>query len=138
LSPDVPTELTYQSVRLAGIIYSKAIMQRRPFTTVVREAEWVQLWRTVCRVPESAWKGALGVFCCIVMCILPVAALSERRGTVNVLTVQKVKRKLESSLFQIGMENWEHARATMQAGLTLQKWLNEGVTAEGAGVSELR
>jgi len=115
-SPDPPDYL-YQSVRLAAILYSRAIMQRQPFSSVVEQADFLLLWSTMWRVPLTAWKGVLGVFNWIIAALAPVAARgSQRHG-------RFVKSMLANSLLQIGIDNWELARGVMEASGRLQGWL---------------
>lgn len=117
-SPD-PPDFLYQSVRLSAILYSRAIAERRPFSSVVEPDDFLQLWSTMWRVPLSTWKGVLGVFNWIIVGIAPAARESQRHG-------RFVKSMLANSLLQMGVDNWELARGVMEAGGRLQSWLGEG------------
>lgn len=117
-SPDPPDYL-YQSVRLAAIIYSRAITQRQPFSSAAAPADFLLLWRTMWRVPLTAWKGVLGVFNWIMIGIAPAAR--ELQGHDRF-----VKSMLANSLLQIGADNWELARGVMEASARLQGWLGGG------------
>jgi hypothetical protein len=125
-SPDPPDYL-YQSVRLAAILYSRAIMQRQPFSSALEPSDFLLLWSTMWRVPLTTWKGVLGVFNWIIVGIAPVARESQRHS-------RFVKSMLANSLLQIGADNWELARGVMEASGRLQGWLGEeGGGSKGGG-----
>jgi hypothetical protein len=132
-SPEPPDYL-YQSVRLAAIIYSRAVTQRQPFSSVVRSEDFSLLWSTMWRVPLGTWKGVLGVFNWIVAALAPVVVVmttgqsQQRHG-------RFVKSMLANSLLQIGLDNWELARGVMEASGRLQEWL-AGESQEGDGEGE--
>ncbi|KAK0745415.1 hypothetical protein B0T21DRAFT_381415 [Apiosordaria backusii] len=135
IMPSDPPDYIYQSVRLAAILYSRAIMLRRPFSQVVTQVEYLQLWKTAWRVPLSTWRSLLGVFNWI---LLPLVLSSASSGGEDVNNHGHfVKGLLNLSLLQIGMENWELCRGVMDASVGLQRWLSGGevggVGGEGHG-----
>jgi hypothetical protein len=118
-SSESQPDFLYQSVRLAALMYSRAVMERRPFSSTVSEAEFLQLWNTMFRVPLPTWKGVLGVFNWIMLAIVPTAS--------NTPHARFVKSMLTISMLQMSMENWELTNAAMKTALSLQRWLNQGV-----------
>lgn len=119
----------YQAVRLAALLYSRAVMQRRPFSAVVAPVEFLRLWTTVWRVPLSTWRSLLGVLAWILLPILPSSKAAQPHD-------RFVKAIMNIALFQVGMDNWEIGSAVMEAGLNLQRWL-AGETGEVAGSPEV-
>lgn len=106
----------YQSVRLAALLYARAITTRQPFATTVSENEFIQLWRIMWRVPLTTWKGVLGVFNWILLPIAPVA-----RGTRH---GRFVKSMGFNGALQMGVDNWGLAGGGMEAGVRLGGWLD--------------
>lgn len=130
-----PADYVYQAVRLAALIYSQAIKLRRPFSSVVDEADFMQVWTTTWRVPLSTWRTLLGVFNWILIPLLPSGKRPHDRFVKTIVNV---------SLFQMGMDNWEIGSATIDAALKLQQWLapelRDPSSAEegGSGSEQLR
>lgn len=116
-----PPDYLYQSVRLAALMYSRAIMERQPFSSVVAQADFLQLWTTMWRVPLATWKGVLGVFNWAVLPVTPAAS-----GTPH---DRSVKSMLTNSTLQMSLDNWELTSGAMKAGLSLQRWLGRGAGA---------
>jgi hypothetical protein len=106
-------------VRLAALLYSRAIMRRRPFSEVVLPGEFLRLWTTAWRVPLSTWRSLLGVLAWILLPILPSGKAAQPHDRL-------VKAVMNITLFQIGMDNWEIGSAVMAAALSLQRWLAGG------------
>ncbi|KAK3301447.1 uncharacterized protein B0H64DRAFT_370561 [Chaetomium fimeti] len=115
----------YQAVRLAALLYSRAIMHRRPFSLVVTADEFLRLWTTAWRVPLSTWRSLLGVFNWVLLPIVPSGKAAQPHD-------RFVKGMMNISLFQMGVDNWEIASAVMEAELSLQRWLG----GESVGSSE--
>ncbi|KAL1881449.1 hypothetical protein VTK73DRAFT_3734 [Phialemonium thermophilum] len=107
----------HQTIRLAALIYSRAIAERRPFSSVVGQADFLQLWSTMWRVPLSTWKEFIGIFNWAILPVTPTAS-STAHG-------RFVKSMLTISVLQMGLENWELMGSAVQAGLCLQNWLGE-------------
>jgi hypothetical protein len=128
-SPDPPPEpdFLYQTVRLAAIIYARAITTRQPFSSVVSPADFQQLSGALWRVPLPVWKGVLGVFGWIIAALAPAAERLESSGSGGGRRHARfVKSMLANSLLQMGTDNWELARGAMGAAGRLQRWLGEG------------
>lgn len=106
----------YQAVRLAALLYSRAIKHRQPFSAVVTPAEFLRLWTTAWRVPLATWRSLLGVLNWILLPIVPSGKAAQPHDRL-------VKGMMNISLFQMAMDNWEIAGSAMEAALSLQRWL---------------
>jgi hypothetical protein len=118
VSPAHPADgahLVHRCVRLSALLYSRAILERRPFSAVVTTEEFLQLWTAIWRVPLTKWKSLLGIFNWLILPIVPVA-----RGTPH---DQFVKSMMTMSIIQLGLENWDIFTGAMDAALGLQRWL---------------
>lgn len=119
----------YQAIRQAALIYSRAIMNRRPLSDPVScsEDEFLRLWTAVWRVPLKLWKGVLGVFVWVMLSLTPAA-----RGTPH---ERYVKSLLTIGLVQVGLEDWEVGEKGMRGALKLVLWLggNERVVVDHEG-----
>lgn len=124
-SPD----FLYQCVRLAALMYSRAVMERQPFSSVVDTADFLRLWTTMWRVPLTTWKGVLGVLNWIILPITP-AACGTRYGRL-------IKSMLTNSALQMSLDNWEVASCSMKAALSLQRWLGQGQGDGGRGLGAM-
>ncbi|KAB5515229.1 hypothetical protein GE09DRAFT_582522 [Coniochaeta sp. 2T2.1] len=124
-SPPTPTppDPLYTSIRLAAILYSRAIMTRQPFSAVISSSEFSALWGSIWHVPLTAWKGVLGVFNWIIVALAPAAGA---RGEGGRRQKRFVRSMLANSLLQMGSDNWELARGVMEGGGRLQGWLGQG------------
>ena len=123
-------DVIYQAVRQAALIYARAIMLRRPLgdQRVCSPEDFLRLWTTVWRVPLRAWKGLLGVFVWVVLCVTPASRATPHE--------RFVKNCLETGLVQMGLESWEVAEKGMDGALRLMRWLacrgsREGKDADG-------
>ncbi|KAL2264901.1 hypothetical protein VTJ83DRAFT_7411 [Remersonia thermophila] len=125
LEQDPPADYIYQSVRHASLLYTRAIIQRRPFSSVVTSAEFFRLWTTVWRVPLATWRSLLGVFNWVLLPALSGGRAAQPHD-------RFVKGLMKFTLFQMGMENWDIAEKVMKAATKLQEWLSTG-GGEGDG-----
>lgn len=110
-------DIVYKVVRQAALIYARAIMLRRPLRDprVCSPEDFLRLWTTLWRVPLRTWKGLLGVFVWVVLCVTPAS-----RGTPH---ERFVGNCLEVGLVQMGLESWEVAEKGMSGALRLTRWL---------------
>lgn len=114
-----PPDMIYQAVRQSALIYSRAIMLRRPLrdAAVCSGEDFLGLWTTVWRVPLHGWRAFLGVFVWVLLCITPAS-----RGTPH---ERFVKGMLEVGLVQMALEEdgWAAADRGMAGALRLTRWL---------------
>ncbi|OLN82293.1 hypothetical protein CCHL11_10193 [Colletotrichum chlorophyti] len=122
-------DYVYQVIRMTAIIYTRAIMTRRPLSATCTAPEFLHIWTTTWRVPLSRWNGALGIFQWIMLAIAPAS-----HGTPH---SRFVKNMTTISLLALGVENWAMAMGAARAGLRLQCWL-KGQDAGGDGMTEQR
>lgn len=122
-------EVMYEAVRQAALIYSRAIMLRRPLrdAAVCSEEDFLLLWTTVWRAPLRAWRGVLGVFVWVVLCITPAARATPHE--------RFVKSMLEIGLAQMALEDWDAADRGMAGALRLARWLARRGEGGGGGGS---
>ncbi|KAK1773579.1 hypothetical protein QBC45DRAFT_427292 [Copromyces sp. CBS 386.78] len=111
-------DYVYQAIRISAILYTRAIMARRPFSEVVSIDDFLELWTTAWRIPLATGRSLLGVFNWM---LLPL--ISSLKNTGHDLWV---KTMTNATLLQMGMGHWEIARRTMDAAMRLQRWLKGG------------
>ncbi len=120
-TPSLPApDPLYQAVRQTALVYTRAVLQRRPFSEVVDPAEFVQLWTSTWRVSLTAWKGLLGVFMWAMLAIV-----ASGRGTAHDLFV---KSMLSICTVQASLESWDVAVGALRAAVRLNRWLAGGRT----------
>ncbi|KAK3328530.1 hypothetical protein B0T19DRAFT_449970 [Cercophora scortea] len=119
-----PPDYVYQAVRLAALLYSRAIMVRQPFSAVVGTNDALRLWVTTWRVPLAVWRSLLGVFSWL---LVPLVASPAADVPSHGLWI---KGMLNASFLQIGVDNWEIAYGAMDSALRLQRWLGAGETQD--------
>ncbi|KUI74334.1 hypothetical protein VM1G_09938 [Cytospora mali] len=132
-SDTATADIIYQAVRQSALIYSRAIMLRRPLrdAAVCSEEDFLRLWTTVWRVPLRGWKAVLGVFVWMVLCITPASRDTPHE--------RFVKSMLEIGMVQMALENWHVAERGMAGALRLTRWLarrgeeKQMAAAEGSG-----
>ncbi|KAK1981178.1 hypothetical protein LZ30DRAFT_593249 [Colletotrichum cereale] len=110
-SPD----FMYQVVRMAAIVYTRAIATGTPLSGACTESEFLHIWTTTWRVPLSAWNGALGVFHWIMLAIAPACHRTPH--------ARFVKNMTTISTLTLGVENWAMAMGAARAAMRLQHWL---------------
>ncbi|KAK3325148.1 hypothetical protein B0H66DRAFT_599332 [Apodospora peruviana] len=114
--PEPEPDYIYQAVRLAALLYSRAITLRQPFSATVMVEEFLQLWTTAWRVPLVTWRGLLGVLNWLLLPLLPSGKVTPHD--------MYTKTLMSASLLQMGMDNWEICRGVMENGVRLQRWLS--------------
>ncbi|KAL1840436.1 hypothetical protein VTJ49DRAFT_474 [Mycothermus thermophilus] len=78
-----PADYIYQTIRYASLLYTRAIIQRKPFSTVVTSAEFLRLWTTMWRVPLATWRSMLGVFNWILLPILSGGRAAQPHDSIS-------------------------------------------------------
>ncbi|TDZ38265.1 hypothetical protein CTRI78_v010907 [Colletotrichum trifolii] len=107
----------YQAIRLAAIVYSRAIMNRVPLSEACSQLEFLQIWTTTWRVPLSTWNAAVGIFHWIMLSIAPTCLTTPH--------ARFVKNMLMVSTLALGVENWAVLMGAARAGLRMQHWLKD-------------
>jgi hypothetical protein len=121
-SMETPPDYLYQSIRLAALMYTTAIVERKPFSTVCSLHDFYQLWTTIWRVPLTVWKSMMGIFLWIEVAITPPS-----RDTPH---GRFVKSMLTIVCLNMGVDNWDSTSSALRGAIRLQAWLNGG---EGKG-----
>jgi hypothetical protein len=119
LTADVETPLSndmiYQTCRAAAIIYTTAILSRKPLSVACTGSLLADVWKTMWRVPLSRWKQIPGVFLFILLVVNPFTR-SRPEG-------RFIKGMFAPSIIAIGIVDWEVVVAILKAFLGVQKWL---------------
>lgn len=123
---DNQIDFLYRAVRMAALVYSRAVMTRQPFSSVLSNpGDFLELWTTLWHVSLSEWKAVLGIFHWIMVCLVAAA----RRTPHDRL----VKSLLTTSMIQIGIDNWEVSSAAMESAVRLQRWLTRNNSGDFQG-----
>ncbi|RKU46667.1 hypothetical protein DL546_008275 [Coniochaeta pulveracea] len=108
----------FPAIRLAGLVYARAISNRQSFQSILTEGDLTSLWQAFWRVPLSRWKEVLGVCNWILVPFLPIAR-NTKQGRV-------IKNLVFNGLFTMGVEDWEVATSVMERMEGLRVWLAGG------------
>lgn len=105
-------DYVYQSIRQAALIYTSAIVARKPFSESCSLTDFYQLWTTIWRVPLTVWKALMGIFLWI-----EVAIVAPARGTPH---GRFVKSMLTIASLNMGIENWTASSSALKRAIMLQ------------------
>lgn len=111
-------DFLYQSIRLAALIYTSAIVSRKPFSESCAASDLYRLWTTMWRVPLATWKSMVGIFLWIEIAITPPS-----RDTPH---GRFVKSMLTIAGLSMGIDNWSASSNALRGAMRLQAWLNGG------------
>lgn len=121
-----PVELpdpVYRMVRMTSSIYCRAILHRVPTSTVVDEAELMQVFGLTFRVPMAARKTILGIYLWTLLAISPSCHTAAPARFIKTLFV--------NGFLTVAVENWHVAVDAFEAALKLQRWLKGSSTKKG-------
>ncbi|KAI1878582.1 hypothetical protein JX265_002759 [Neoarthrinium moseri] len=116
VSMEPAPDYVYQSIRLAALVYTSAIVARKPLSQSCSVADFYQVWATVWRVPLSVWKSMMGIFLWIIVVITPPS-----RSTPH---ARFVKSMLTIAALVLGIENWPVSSGALKGMIMLQAKLN--------------
>jgi len=108
----------YKSLRLASLIYCKAIVTRTNLAKSCTLSDLNQLWFNMWQVKLSRWKQIPGIFLFIILAAIP-AAQDTAHG-------RFLKSMLKTTSSYIALEHWDVADASLMAFVRLQRWLRNG------------
>ncbi|EPE34913.1 hypothetical protein GLAREA_10608 [Glarea lozoyensis ATCC 20868] len=111
----VSNDTMYQTCRAAALIFTSAILERKPLSAACTESLFLEVWKTMWRVPLSRWKQIPGVFLFVLLVVNPFTR-SRPEGRL-------IKGMLAPSIIAIGFVDWEVVAAILTAFLGVQKWL---------------
>jgi hypothetical protein len=117
-SSQTPEDPMYQTIRLAALIYTSAIVSRQPFSKACSPTDFYELWTTLWRVSLSKWKSVLGIYLWIIITITPTS-----RDTAH---GRFVKSMLTIAALNLGLENWNASNSALRGAMRLQAWLAGG------------
>jgi hypothetical protein len=119
LTVDIETSLAndmlYQTCRAATIIYTTAILSRKPLSEACTGSLFSKVWKTMWCVPLSRWKQIPGVFLFVLLFVNPFTR-SRPEG-------RFIKGMLAPSIIAIGFVDWGVVAAILKAFLGVQRWL---------------
>ncbi|KAH8671342.1 hypothetical protein BX600DRAFT_246471 [Xylariales sp. PMI_506] len=118
-------DYVYQSIRLAALVYTGAIVSRKPFSKVCSTHDFYQIWSAVWRVPLTVWKSLMGVFLWIEIAIAP-SARDTPHG-------RFVKSMLMIAALNMGIEDWAASNNALHGAILLQEKLNIQGKGKGKG-----
>lgn len=147
-NPPPPAGPLYTAVRLAAPLYSRAILERRPFSEVCSDADALAILAASWRVPLDRWRGVVGVFIFVMLAIVPTLHQrsdrtddEEGNGGSGGGIRSHIHTRFTKSILQIGLMNmslvdWPACREIMSRALRLQRWLRVG-PGDGGAVEEV-
>jgi hypothetical protein len=133
-----PPDPVYPPVRLASLLYLRAVAARRPLSRGCGAADALAVLGASWRVPLARWRGLAGVLVFVMAGV--TAAAHARAGEPGGAISPRTHTRFAKSILQVGwmqmsLENWAACKASMAAALVLQRWLRGG-DGERAGGGE--
>lgn len=126
LRDNLSQDYIYKSLRLASLIYCKAIVSRTNLAKSCTLSDLNHLWANMWQVKLSRWKQIPGIFLFIILAAIP-AAQDTAHG-------RFLKSMLKTTSSYIALEYWDVADTSLMAFVKLQRWLkNGGVDAVKVG-----
>ncbi|KAK4223923.1 hypothetical protein QBC38DRAFT_35361 [Podospora fimiseda] len=128
-SPSPSTPL-HQSIRLAALIYCRAIQSRKKLSQIITEQDVYEVLEAVWKVPLEVWEGGmLGLLVWGLVAIMPVAkGMMPRSGTYTTKTMLMAGAVQEAMRREEGEGN---VIRVLERVVGLQRWLEGG----GGGIS---
>ncbi|KAG4440173.1 hypothetical protein IFR05_004318 [Cadophora sp. M221] len=111
-------DYVYQSLRLAALIYCKAIISRTSLAKSCTLADLNHLWANMWQVKLSRWKQIPGIFLFIILAAIP-AAQDTAHG-------RFLKSMLKTTSSYISLDYWDIVDGSLMAFVKLQRWLRNG------------
>jgi len=144
LAPTSPSSsssssLLHQPIRLASLMYCRAIQARKPFSQVISEQDVCELIDAVWRVPLETWnetQGLLPVLIWVLAGILPI--VKDMQAAYTTKTMMMAAAVQMAMLPGIGLSGEGSGVVDILERVTnLQRWL-EGATGTPAGTARAR
>lgn len=118
------TDPLYTGVRLAAMLYARALAERRPFSEICLPSEALALLMATWRIPLGRWRGIIGVFLFMLMAIMPTIREIQYPGSRSRLVRAAAREKK-------GQQQWASASKTTPR--TSRGVGDDGTTAEDGG-----
>ncbi|CAK7246261.1 MAG: hypothetical protein STHCBS139747_007885 [Sporothrix thermara] len=125
----------YTAVRRTACLYTRAILEHRPFSEVCSDADALAILAAAWRVPLDRWRGVLGIFVFIMVAIVPTLhqrcdkPSGDGGGIYSHIHTRFAKSILQIGFMNVALVDWPTSREMMRRSLQLQRWLREGSRA---------
>jgi len=131
-APSLELDPLYAAVRLAAMLYAKAVATLQPLGEVCSEADALSVLTASWRIPLARWRDMSGILVWIMVSILPT--VHRRAGHAGISA--KVHTRFAKSILQCGwmqmsLENWAACHGSMQRVLWFQRWLRKAARSDG-------
>lgn len=113
--PHLADDFIYKTCRVAGIIYTSAMLSRTPLYTACTPEFLQQLWQVLWRVPLGRWKRIPGIFFWVLLVVNPFSR-NRPEG-------RFVKGMIAAGTMAIGLVDWQTVVAMFKGFLAVQRWL---------------
>ncbi|KAL8404635.1 hypothetical protein RB594_009479 [Gaeumannomyces avenae] len=124
-----PPDPLYTGVRLAALLYARALAERRPFSEICPPSEALALLMATWRIPLGRWRGIIGVFLFMLMAIMPTVREIQYPGSRSRLARAREKGKRRQ---QQQHGNRDDATAAEDGGSGSQIKADGGIACTGA------
>ncbi|CAK7212232.1 hypothetical protein SBRCBS47491_001388 [Sporothrix bragantina] len=132
-----PAGPLYTAVRLTACLYTRAILERKPFSEVCSDADALAILAASWRVPLDRWRGVLGIFVFVMAAVIPTLHQRCDRpdggGIYSHIHTRFAKSILQIGLMNVALVDWPASREMMGRSLQLQRWLREGQIEAATG-----
>jgi len=108
----------YESCRIAALIYSSAIVTRKPISQVCSTAQLQDLWSKMWIVSLSEWKMIPGIFLWIVLVACPCSQDRLQR--------MWLKKMVATVAMYMSLVDYDVAAGYMKGFLKVQRWIAKG------------
>ena len=120
------TDLIFETIRIAALIYSSCIMTLTPFVGRRNQPLMRELCSNILQVPLVRWKEIPGIFLWILLIAAPSAG-NDSQG-------RFLKKKMAVAGMSIGLEDFNLATGHLRAFWKVQRWISK----EGQRIEEVK
>jgi hypothetical protein len=114
---DAMGDFVYEAVRLASLVYTRAIMQRIKLSQACSPDALAELLEATSRVPLRKWKEMPGIWLFILL-VANAGARFTREGRLS-------RALTRICSFSISLRDWQAMVNLMESFLAVQKWIAE-------------
>lgn len=119
------TDLIFETIRLAALIYSSCIVSLTPFGSQQNEPLMQEFHSNIFQVSLARWKESPGIFLWILLVAAPSSG-NDARG-------RFLKKKMAVAGMSIGLEDFNLATGHLRAFWEVQRW----IAREGQRIEEV-
>ncbi|KAL8367067.1 hypothetical protein RB595_007990 [Gaeumannomyces hyphopodioides] len=120
----------YTGVRLAAMLYARALAERRPFSEICLPSEALALLMATWRIPLGRWRGIIGVFLFMLMAITPTIREIQYPGSRSRLARAREKEQQQQQ------QQLSRASPQTRSSETSHEDVDDATTAEGGDGSQ--